>query len=61
MAAESEQPTPRERPTHTGLDASPEREHTRPERYGPLALLRTRKPDGRALLLFNHAREERET
>jgi hypothetical protein len=25
------------------------------ERYGPLSLLRTRKDDGRALLLFSHA------
>jgi hypothetical protein len=30
------------------------------ERYGPLSLLRTRKGDERALLLFSHAAEERE-
>jgi hypothetical protein len=30
------------------------------ERFGPLALLRTRKGDGRALLLFSHPAEERE-
>lgn len=27
------------------------------ERYGPLSLLRTRKGDGRALLLFSHPTE----
>lgn len=27
------------------------------ERYGPLSLLRTRKGDGRALLLFSHPAE----
>ncbi len=27
------------------------------ERYGPLTLLRTRKGDGRALLLFSHPTE----
>jgi hypothetical protein len=30
------------------------------ERYGPLSLLRTRKGDGRALLLFSHFAEERD-
>lgn len=30
------------------------------ERYGPLSLLRTRKGDGRALLLFSHAAEAEE-
>jgi len=32
----------------------------RHERYGPLSLLRTRKGDGRALLLFSHPAEERD-
>jgi len=27
-----------------------------PERYGPLALVRVTKADGRALILFSHAR-----
>jgi hypothetical protein len=31
------------------------REPEQRERYGPLSLLRTRKGDGRALLLFSHA------
>jgi hypothetical protein len=37
-----------------------EAEHREPaqhERYGPLSLLRTRKGDGRALLLFSHPAE----
>lgn len=60
MAAESKQPTPRERSTPTDLDASSGRGHARPERFGPLALLRTSKADGRALLLFSRAEQERE-
>jgi hypothetical protein len=38
-----------------------ESEHRPPEqheRYGPLSLLRTRKADGRTLLLFSHPAEE---
>ncbi|HTZ87601.1 MAG TPA: hypothetical protein VMB05_13110 [Solirubrobacteraceae bacterium] len=50
MAAESEQPTPSEQPQPV------ERERSS-ERFGPLDLLRTRKADGRALLLFSRARE----
>ncbi len=30
------------------------------EQFGPLELLRTRKADGRALLLFSHRRERHE-
>jgi len=40
-----------------------ESEHRAPEqreRYGPLSLLRTRKGDGRALLLFSHPAEAEE-
>jgi hypothetical protein len=53
MAAESEQPTPPEQPS---ARAGEQRE----ERYGPLALLRMSKADGRALLLFSHREQERE-
>lgn len=46
MAAESEPPLPEERdPREPGEGGR--------ERYGPLQLLRTRKDDGRALLLFS--------
>ncbi|HEY2571915.1 MAG TPA: hypothetical protein VGI27_10590 [Solirubrobacteraceae bacterium] len=42
-------------------EGEPERrEPEQRERYGPLSLLRTRKGDGRALLLFSHAAEEHE-
>jgi hypothetical protein len=41
-------------------DESGRRPPEQRERYGPLSLLRTRKGDGRALLLFSHAAEERE-
>jgi hypothetical protein len=36
------------------------REPEQRERYGPLSLLRTRKGDGRALLLFSHPAEGHE-
>ncbi|HEY2719033.1 MAG TPA: hypothetical protein VGI52_05330 [Solirubrobacteraceae bacterium] len=52
MAAESEQSTPPEQPS----SGAGER---REERFGPLALLRTSKADGRALLLFSHREQER--
>jgi hypothetical protein len=35
-------------------------EPQRREDFGPLELLRTRKGDGRALLLFSHRREQGE-
>jgi hypothetical protein len=60
MAAESEQPTPRERSTPTDPDASRGRAPEQHERVGPLTLLRTSKADGRALLLFSRAGRERE-
>jgi hypothetical protein len=40
--------------------AAERREPEQRERYGPLSLLRTRKGDGRALLLFSHPDEEPE-
>ena len=46
-AGESSAPEPRDEP-------SP------PARYGPLELVRMRKADGRALLIYRHARERGE-
>jgi hypothetical protein len=51
--------------SHGDATAQPGGESERPppdqhERYGPLSLLRTRKGDGRALLLFSHPAAERE-
>jgi hypothetical protein len=43
-----------------GEGESGERPAEQHERYGPLSLLRTRKGDGRALLLFSHPAEEYE-
>lgn len=51
MAAESEQPPPAERdPREPGEGER--------ERFGPLQLLRTRKDDGRALLLFSRREDD---
>lgn len=43
-----------------GEGGAERREPEQQERYGPLSLLRTRKSDGRALILFSHAGEEHE-
>jgi hypothetical protein len=64
MTSDSADQTPSERDATAPEPAPGERESDdRPaqqrERYGPLSLLRTRKGDGRALLLFSHRREER--
>jgi hypothetical protein len=53
MDAESEQPKHSDRQPQD-LDRASH------ERFGPLELLRTVKSDGRALLLFSRAAEERE-
>lgn len=62
MTSDSADQTPSEHDTAaSGRAASEgEAEHRSPERhehYGPLSLLRTRKGDGRALLLFSHPAE----
>ncbi len=53
MDQASDQPHPAER-RPSGVDRA---EEERAERFGPLKLLRTRKADGRALLLFSRASE----
>jgi hypothetical protein len=65
MTSDSADQTPSE-PDAAASERTPgegKTEHRPPEqreRYGPLSLLRTRKGDGRALLLFSHPAEERE-
>jgi hypothetical protein len=65
MTADSADRTPGEReaaaPERTpGEGAQEDRPAEQQERFGPLSLLRTRKDDGRALLLFSHPSGERE-
>jgi hypothetical protein len=63
MTSDSADQTPSERdaaapertPGEGESEGRPPQQH---ERYGPLSLLRTRKADGRALLLFSHPAEE---
>jgi len=43
-------------PTGSAPSEEPDGEGAPRERYGPLALARLRKDDGRQLLLFSHAR-----
>jgi hypothetical protein len=50
----------REAPARTLQSQAGQREPERHERCGPLTLLRTRKGDGRALLLFSHPAEHGE-
>jgi hypothetical protein len=62
MTSDSADQTPSERDAATSEHAPREGESGRrppeqDERYGPLSLLRTRKSDGRALLLFSHPAE----
>lgn len=62
MTSDSADQTPSEREAAASERAPGEGEEgDRPaeqhERYGPLSLLRTRKDDGRALLIFSHAKE----
>jgi hypothetical protein len=54
MTANLEEPAPAKREPF----ASSANEDEQGERYGPLALARLRKEDGRRLLLFSHARGE---
>jgi hypothetical protein len=59
MTSGSSDRTPPERAEEARL-GTPDGESQPPrERFGPLALLRTRKADGRALLLFSHEDGER--
>jgi hypothetical protein len=62
MTSDSADQTPSEHDTAASerapREGEPERrEPEQRERYGPLSLLRTRKGDGRALLLFSHPAE----
>jgi len=54
---EEPEPTSREDTAAQPGGESERREPERHERSGPLSLLRTRKADGRALLLFSHPAE----
>ena len=63
MTSDSADQTPSEREATAskrtpGEGESGDRSAEQHERYGPLSLLRTRKGDGRALLLFSHPAEE---
>jgi hypothetical protein len=65
MTSDSADQTPSERDAAASKRGPGEGESAhspaeRRERYGPLSLLRTRKGDGRALLLFSHPAEEHE-
>ncbi len=65
MTSDAADQTPSERDAAVsertpGEDDAERREPEQHERYGPLSLLRTRKGDGRALLLFSHPVEEHE-
>jgi hypothetical protein len=57
---EAPEPTSHEAAAPQPGGESEHREPEQRERYGPLSLLRTRKGDGRALLLFSHPVEEHE-
>ena len=56
MPAESEQPAARDPATAADEDTG---QGSVREQFGPLELLRTHKADGRALLLFSRAGDER--
>lgn len=54
------QPTPREDEAAQPQGKAAQQQPEQREDFGPLSLLRTRKGDGRALLLFSHPPEGRE-
>ncbi len=54
------EPTSREDAAVQSEGGAARQEPEQHEHFGPLELLRTRKADGRALLLFSHRREQAE-